>query len=297
MKPIINHLFETHRTRIEALSSRPQLRQLIFGLTVRWQQNNEPPPPPVQPDVPDPRKPYSMAAESQQEDYFNASDEEDEGLIGPKQPSDSGTVSPQKRKRVPVSPGQSPQKRPSAPSPSKMLRRKNESVSSRSPTTQRKANRERSRSGVSNVGLVDYEDGSDSDGSAGNQSPLPRSASIADLSDEQGGSPVSDKKQDPELDLGSEKEKERLEDGLGDVAMQMRAKRLREQEEEEGFVSLKPKRNVKGEEEEVKPKEKIAEGEVKKEDQKKNEKRIRLSFGPLKKLSGMGSSSGASAGK
>ena len=69
----------------------------------------------------------------------------------------------------------------------------------RSPTTRSKPS----------LGL-DYDDGSDSDGSNGTQSPRQPAAVVT-----------------PEL-----------EDDLGDVAMRMRAKRQREEEDDEGFAGL-----------------------------------------------------------
>ena len=228
MRPIINHLFESYRPRIESLSSRPQLRQLIFGLTVRWQQNNEPPPPPVQPELPDTRKPYSMAIEAQEDDYFNASDDEDDDVVGPKPPSESGNVSPQKRKRVPAGSSEQPAKRPSAPSPSKMLRRKNDSISTAKTGVGRKGYGTPRKgvgvgSGAGGGGLVDYDDGSDSDGSAGAQSPLPRSASITDFTPDSEGDTASSTSGssggEGAMDVDVTKDQERLEDGLGDVAM------------------------------------------------------------------------------
>ncbi|KAK4688245.1 protein phosphatase 4 regulatory subunit 3, partial [Tremellales sp. Uapishka_1] len=106
MKPIINHLFEKYKPRIESLSQRPNLRSFMFGLTVKWEQNNEPPPPPP------PDTSLVSTAESkawkEEEDYFNGSDEEE---IGPKLPSTSlsssssssspkTTISWPKRKRM-----------------------------------------------------------------------------------------------------------------------------------------------------------------------------------------------------
>ena len=313
MRPIINHLFESYRPRIESLSSRPQLRQLIFGLTVRWQQNNEPPPPPVQPELPDTRKPYSMAIEAQEDDYFNASDDEDDDVVGPKPPSESGNVSPQKRKRVPAGSSEQPAKRPSAPSPSKMLRRKNDSISTAKTGVGRKGYGTPRKgvgvgSGAGGGGLVDYDDGSDSDGSAGAQSPLPRSASITDFTPDSEGDTASSTSGssggEGAMDVDVTKDQERLEDGLGDVAMMMRAKRLREEEEEEGFAGLLVKAGSKKDssastatptetqaEDSGASKAGVEEDKTVKEEPKKGgegQKKIRLSFAPLKKLPGMG---------
>lgn len=73
------------------------------------------------------------------------------------------------------------------------------------------------------TGLVDYDDGSDSDSSAGAQSPL-----LKPLSSAPEGQP----------DQVEEKPSVKLEEDLGDVAMKMRQKREREEEEEEGFAGL-----------------------------------------------------------
>jgi protein phosphatase-4 regulatory subunit 3 len=272
---------------LEALANRPYLRQIIFGLTVRWQQNNEPPPPPVQPEA-ESSSSWQRTAAAQEEDYFNGSDE-DEDVIGPKLPSTASsattnaggafTISPQKRKRS--AQNGPPLKRPSAPSPGKMST----------------GNRTASSGG----GLVDYDDASDSDGSSGAQSPVIKS--------KQSILPTSPSPSSGEDDValsGGANEEERLEEDLGDVALKMRAKRAREEEEEEGFgglllskkkeaaagdsainassAALEHEETVKGEDK----KEAVAGKKAGKKEEggKKDEggKKIRLSFGSLKKF-------------
>jgi len=178
IKPIINHIFDNYRTRLEALGQRPYLRAFIQGLTTRWEQNNEPPPAPPQLDAEASSNPGSGSGwknQAQEEDYFNGSDEEDT----PKRPN----------------------KRPKPPFPTATPTRGRANAGvQRSPTTRSKPS------------LVDYDDGSDSDGSNGTQSPR-----------QPGGS----------VDATQE-----LEEDLGDVAMRMRAKRQREEEDDEGFAGL-----------------------------------------------------------
>ncbi|ORX34996.1 component of IIS longevity pathway SMK-1-domain-containing protein [Kockovaella imperatae] len=215
IKPIINHLFENHKARLDVLASRPYLRLIIRGLTQRWEANNEPAPPP--PPQPDPNmsssKTWSMSAEADEENYFQASSDDEE--IGPKAPMSSSLVSPQKRKRAQSgAPTPPPPKRPSAPSPGRMASGNN---------------------GSSALGL-DYDDGSDSDGSSGAQSPVIKpSASSASWNSSETSSST---------ERGSTPPEELAED-LGDVAMKMRAKRLREEEEEEGFAGLLVKQSKK----------------------------------------------------
>ena len=178
IKPIINHIFDNYRTRLEALGQRPYLRAFIQGLTTRWEQNNEPPPAPPQLDAEASSNTGSGSGwknQAQEEDYFNGSDEEDT----PKRPN----------------------KRPKPPFPTATPTRGRANTGvQRSPTTRSKPS------------LVDYDDGSDSDGSNGTQSPR-----------QPGGS----------VDATQE-----LEEDLGDVAMRMRAKRQREEEDDEGFAGL-----------------------------------------------------------
>lgn len=195
----------------------------MFGLTVRWQQNNEPPPPPVQPEA-ESSKAWERKAQTQEDDYFNASDDEDEAspVIGPVQPASTVAVPastpPKKRRRNNAqgsattpnsasasSSATSPVSRPGAPSPGKMA------AGGRS----------------SGMGLVDYDDGSDSEGSSGAQSPVIKPLSAADM----GSSPTTSA-------VASATPDDQLEEDLGDVAMKMRAKRAREEEEEEGFAGL-----------------------------------------------------------
>ena len=224
-KPIINHIFESHRPRLEALGQRPYLRQLVFGLTVRWQQNNEPPPPPVQPEA-ESSKAWERKAQAQEDDYFNASDDEEQAspVIGPVQPATAVPTStpPKKRRRNnaqgATTPGSastvsttnsnatatSPVSRPGAPSPGKMA----------------------SGGRATGMGLVDYDDGSDSEGSSGAQSPVIKPLGATDLGSSPTTTPAAATPDD------------QLEEDLGDVAMKMRAKRAREEEEEEGFAGL-----------------------------------------------------------
>ncbi|EIW73149.1 hypothetical protein TREMEDRAFT_24823, partial [Tremella mesenterica DSM 1558] len=93
VKPVINYLFETYRTRLDSLSTRPFLRPFIIRLIQRWEQNNEPPPPPP-PNVPE-ADTSARRAEAEEEDYFNASDEEE---IGPKLPTVTSSDKPPKRR-------------------------------------------------------------------------------------------------------------------------------------------------------------------------------------------------------
>ena len=113
-------------------------------------------------------------------------------------------AAPQKRKRVPThggGPSPQPPKRPSAPSPGK--------------TAAGGAG-----AGTSGAALgLDYDDGSDSEGSVGAQSPSITPASSTGAAGEILTPPE-------------------LEEDLGDVAMKMRAKRMREEAEDEEFVGL-----------------------------------------------------------
>lgn len=79
-------------------------------------------------------------------------------------------------------------------------------------------------------GLVDYDDGSDSDSSAGGQSPLLK--------------PVTGDGNPNTSDETQEKSPGQLEADLRDAAVKMRQKRQREEEEEEEFAGLlvKPKK-------------------------------------------------------
>ena len=220
-KPIINHIFESHRARLDALGQRPYLRQLVFGLTVRWQQNNEPPPPPVQPEA-ESSKAWERKAQAQEDDYFNASDDEDEAspIIGPIQPAAAAgpASTPSKKRRRNNAQGSatatgsttttSPVSRPGAPSPGKMA----------------------SGGRSTGMGLVDYDDGSDSEGSSGAQSPVIKPLGAADA----GSSPTTTSSTTASIATPDDQ----LEEDLGDVAMKMRAKRAREEEEEEGFAGL-----------------------------------------------------------
>jgi protein phosphatase-4 regulatory subunit 3 len=178
IKPIINHIFDNYRSRLEALGQRPYLRAFIQGLTTRWEQNNEPPPAPPQLDAEGTASGSASGwkTQAQEEDYFNGSDEEET----PKRPN--------KRQKQPI------QSKPTTTS-----------TRGRSPSAQRSPN---TRSKPS-LGL-DYDDGSDSDGSNGTQSPRQSAAVVT----------------------------AELEDDLGDVAMRMRAKRQREEEDDEGFAGL-----------------------------------------------------------
>lgn len=179
IKPIINHIFDNYRACLEALGQRPYLRAFIQGLTTRWEQNNEPTPAPPQLDSEASTNTGSGSGwktQAQEEDYFNGSDEEET----PKRPN-------KRQKPVQVA------------TPTRG--RANTGVQ-RSPTTRSKPS------------LVDYDEGSDSDGSNGTQSPR------------QPGSGSG---------LGATQE---LEEDLGDVAMRMRAKRQREEEDDEGFAGL-----------------------------------------------------------
>ena len=153
-------------------------------------------------------KTWSMAAEADEESYFQASDEEE---IGPKVPV-SASISPHKRKRAQSGALTPPPKRPAAPSPGRMA------------------------AGNSAALGLDYDDGSDSEGSSGAQSPVVKPTP--------GGSPIS--AQGQASGRGTTPPKELAED-LGDVAMKMRAKRLREEEEEEGFAGLLAKQSKKAE--------------------------------------------------
>lgn len=167
------------------------MRAFVTGLTTRFDQNNEPPPPPAQPEAESSR--WTRATEAEEEDYFNASDDEE---IGPKLPAvpETKIVTWKKRKRM-LPRGGAPKKRAG-------------------PVT---------KNGAA-LGL-DYDDGSDSDGSAGSQSPR------------RGMPPAT-----PPVITPSEE----LEKDLGDVALKIRAKRQREEEEEEGFASLVGKGGKKG---------------------------------------------------
>ena len=179
IKPIINHIFDNYRARLEALGKRPYLRAFIQGLTTRWEQNNEPPPAPPQLDSEASTNTGSGSGwktQAQEEDYFNGSDEEET----PKRPS---------KRQKPIT-------------NTTLTRGRVTTGVQRSPTTRSKPS------------LVDYDDGSDSDGSNGTQSPS------------QPGSG---------LGLGATQD---LEEDLGDVAMRMRAKRQREEEDDEGFAGL-----------------------------------------------------------
>ena len=160
-----------------------------------------------------------MTAEADEESYFQGSDEEEE-TIGPKMPA-SSSISPQKRKRMQASaatPPTPPPRRPAAPSPGRMAA--GNAVASGSA-----------------LGL-DYDDGSDSEGSSGAQSPRvkPMSSSASPSAALQGKRVAR-----------GDTPPEELEEDLGDVAMKMRAKRLREEEEEEGFAGLIVKQSKKTE--------------------------------------------------
>lgn len=228
---------------------------------------------------------WQRTAAAQEEDYFNASDEDDD-VIGPKMPSTASaatttasgvsTISPQKRKR---SAHNSPLlKRPSAPSPGKM--------STGNRTT------------AGGAGLVDYDDASDSDGSSGAQSPVVKAKLSIQPSSPTPASTAATL--DGDATLGGEvKEGDRLEEDLGDIALKMRAKRAREEEEEEGFGGLLMNKAKDGAGDAsantgsvVMDKGASLEAEEKKDDVaakkegKKDEggKKIRLSFGSLKKF-------------
>lgn len=84
----------------------------------------------------------------------------------------------------------------------------------------------KSRSGGA-LGL-DYDDGSDSEGSNGAQSPR---------------IPIGPEKGDISARSGQPEERE---EDLGDVAIRMRAKRIREEEEEEGFAGMLVGKGVSG---------------------------------------------------
>jgi len=122
---------------------------------------------------------------------------------------------------------------------------------------------------------LDYDDGSDSEGSNGGQSPR---------------IPMGPRKEDAPPTPGTASEE--LEGDLGDVAMRMRAKRLREEEEEEGFAGMMAGKAAattpKKEKETKKEKENVG-GGGKREGTPIKEKKIRLNFGALgKKLGGGG---------
>lgn len=195
---------------MEALGQRPYLRAFIQGLTTRWEQNNEPPPAPPQLDAESSTNTGSGSGwknQAQEEDYFNGSDEEDT----PKRPN---------KRQKPVS------------NATPTRGRANTGVQ-RSPTTRSKPS----------LGL-DYDDGSDSDGSNGTQSPR-----------QPGGS----------VDATHTQE---LEEDLGDVALRMRAKRQREEEDDEGFAGLLGMAKAAGGGSMAKEKEKETETEIVKAEEK-----------------------------
>jgi protein phosphatase-4 regulatory subunit 3 len=179
-------------------------------MTQRWEQLNEPPPPPPVIEA-ESSKAWSRAAEAQEEEYFNASDDEE---IGPKPPAE--VRPPIKRKRsTPVTPGGPPSKRAA----------KAAAAAAAAATTATVATV--TVSSAPSLGL-DYDDGSDSEGSSGGQSP--RLAPKAEGGT--GPPPITPP--------------EELAEDLGDMAMKMRAKRQREEEEDEGFAGLLVKANALG---------------------------------------------------
>lgn len=187
----------------------------------RYEQNNEPAPAPTQNAQAEAESSnaWKRNADAQEDDYFNTSDNEDD-TIGPHQPSPTATAtssspnaSPQSKKRKPSPRESLRRQRPNAASPGKMIRGGAPSPTSPSPA----------------LGL-DYDDGSDSDGSAGGQSPLlkPLQSQLDDEKKNSLGTAAN----------GDIKPNDILEEDLGDVALKMRAKRMREEEEEEGFAGL-----------------------------------------------------------
>lgn len=195
---------DSYHGRLDRLGDRPILSTYITGIVTRWEQNNETPPPPstIDPDAARAMARATRAAEADEEDYFNASDEED---VKPPAPVHDIRL-PSKRKKASQAGG--PHKR-------------SNSGAGASPAKP-----------AATLGLVDYDDNSDSDSSAGGQSPRLRSQSTAG----QAGS--SSPKLAGSSPKAAARAAEELEEEMGDVTMKMRAKRQREEEEEEGFAGL-----------------------------------------------------------
>jgi hypothetical protein len=268
-----------------------------------------------------------VSKEKQEEDYFNASDEED--VIGPKQPSSSPSGS--KRKRVVGKEDDSTTTNSVSATQARITSRREKAkaksgfavyhdgtrITSQSESPSRKrispktsrgqdvqaTPRDRNVSGSEKGGLVDYDDGSDSDGSVtsgngGGHGNRTRSPSPSSTNANNGSGSVSPTGVEPGAAMTSSEE---LEEDLGDVAMKMRAKRQREEEEEEGFVGLlgKAKSLKRGADVESGAKVVIglgggigSHGQDEKEEEDKKEgvigegRKIRLSFGLGKKLVG-----------
>jgi len=196
MKPIIKHIFESYQPRLTQLSSRPFLKALINGLTIKYEQNSEPPPP-----VPATENDTSTRAgrgdDAEEEAYFDASDDEPE--IGPH------LEIPAKRKRGSGSGSGSG----ITPGGQGMVR-----------------SNKRQGLGPRQLGLgLDYGDDNseeDDSGSSGSSPKTPLTSTVPvpiPAKEEEEGKPVES--------LPA------LEGELGDVAMRMRAKREREEEDEE----------------------------------------------------------------
>jgi protein phosphatase-4 regulatory subunit 3 len=213
----------------------------IRGLISRWEQNNEPPP--TEPSGPSTS--VVRSAEAEQEDYFNADSDEE---IGPKPPSSPAPVAQpqQKRKRQRTLVGGMPPAKKTPPA-----------------------------EGGSLLGL-DYDDGSDSDGSAGSSprhtaGPMPPSPTGAEVTTGLAPSPMALDETSPTK--SAEPIPAASEEELQEIEQKMKAKRMREEqdEEEEGLAGLMGGAGAKGKKP-VPPKEEAG-------------KKIKLSFGLAKKLS------------
>lgn len=229
---------------MEELGKKPTLTAFIRGLTSRWEQNNEPLPSEATTAT---VVSVSKSAEAEQEDYFNAESDEE---IGPQPPSTSSPVSQPQQKRK---------------------RQRTATLGGNMPPSKKTPPAE----GASFLGL-DYDDGSDSDGSTGSPrhtaGPMPPSPSGGETSN-LAPSPMAVEETGPaktETPVPAASEEE-----LQEIEQKMRAKRMREEQEEEeeesGLAGLLG--GAKGKKPAV-PKEEAEKG-----------KKIKLSFGIGKKLS------------